>query len=162
MGYRLRGGTFDVKIEVYISNGKGTPIQDINHKNDILSRDENAVIQVETATFAYWNYDLKCQIDLEATTIDQSTSLHYINPIKKRRLKLKYLLRAWTLTEDDNEVIKIEFDPAQNCMSEKFYHDNIIGQNPLDPVILDAFVSRADMVLEWGMSAEEVNTPYPK
>lgn len=164
MKYRSSTSTFTIKVVFHVTDNSAVPIMTDKQKEDILDNNPNAKFVEESAIFARWNYDIKTRIEMESTTVDQNTQLHFISPAKKRQLKIKYLLRDWSLTDDNEEHSKIEIllDPITKCMTDTCYNNIVCGPNHINPIILDAFVIRADYVFEYGMSEEEANSTNPK
>jgi hypothetical protein len=160
--YRTANFNFTIKIKLYQSGDRFVPIVTQRQLEDVLNANPDVEIIEESATFMYWNFDIKTRIDMEATTVDSLSQLHYINPAKRRQLKYKYLLRDWSLTEENNEKINVEFDPLTKALKDDFYNSIFNGPNPIDLTILDTFILRADRVLEMGASEEEANALDPK
>ena len=168
MGYRKRGDTFRVSIDILQPRSGGIVIiRNQAHRQDLLSRghEESQMVR-EWAEFKRWDYDIKLKIDMQSTVFDKQSGTHYINPILRRHTKLKYLLNAWSLTDTDDKgstsPIVVRINPESNQLDHDFIEENINGSHAIDPIILDAFVERADMVLELGMSEEEVESGLPK
>lgn len=161
MRYRSSSSTFTIKVVFYITDTSAIPVASDKQKEDILDNHPDAQFVEETAVFARWNYDIKTKIEMEATAIDQGSQLHYICPARKRQLKIKYLLRDWSLTEGENKI-EILLDPLTKCMTDACFNSITVGPNPVNPIILDAFVMRADYVFEYGMSEEAANSTNPK
>lgn len=160
--YRINKPTFIIHLILYDHKDGFTPIANNKHLDDIINMNPDATFVKESAVFAYWDFGLKSRIEMESTIISPETQMHYINYAKKRQLKWKYLLRDWTLTEEDGNKILVAYDPVNKCITDEFYNTIITGPRAINPLILDAFMNKADQVLEFGYSEEEANDTNPK
>jgi len=163
MGYRKQGDTFRVNIDVLQTKSGISIIRSESHKHDLLSRGyDQSQIVTEWAEFLHWDYQTKLEIDMQSTLFDRTSGTHYINPILRKHNKYKYLLRGWSITEDDGSPINVKLNPEGTQLDLTFVRDSINGPHAIDPIILDAFIDKADMVLELGMRDSDLDKPNPK
>ena len=137
--YKVEGRTFKVHIVVDVSKTYPKLLPDTEKEK--AKTDSN--IKIEWAEFLYWNWELASIINKEARNPDGS-----IDFIKLREAKLKYLLIDWSL-EEDGKKIKIERKNktlTPECLKEI---------KEIHPVILNAFLNKADLILELGEEEED-------
>ena len=125
-------------------------------------RNQKPKFHNEWARWKKWGWKLENFIRGQSTERDIGKNLQYTNHAKYRELKIRYLLSDWSLKingEDDNEIkiekyLKREEDGSlfETMKDESF--DTITSIYELVDII-DAFLIKADLVLELGRKEDK-------
>lgn len=146
MSYITKGKTFRVYILVDTSTNPPTLLDKEEVTEEELA--QNPSWRVEWAEFIRWDFGTMTDITKQARTTDEITGTSTIDWIKLRELKLQYLLQDWSLEENGK---KIELKRSGNKLDK----ESIDIVKSIDPRIINAFINKADRVLEFGQKEQD-------
>jgi len=137
------GETFKVYITVDITGKYPKVVPDVTDEE--LKKNGN--LQRWWAEFIRWDWISLNQILKEARVENVVTGRRDIDFQSMRELKLRKLLKDWSL-EEDGKKIKVKRD--ENGLTEESWKEVI----SVDFAVLTAFLNKADLVLELGQEEE--------
>jgi len=146
MSYITKGKTFKVYIIVDTSSDPPTLVD----KDEVTAEElkQNPSWKVEWAEFIRWDWGVMTEITKQARIFDEVTGTSSIDWLKLRELKFQYLLKDWSL-EDNGK--KLELKRSGNKLDRE--SEELIKS--IDPRIVNAFLNKADRILEFGQKEQD-------
>ena len=150
-GYLTKGKTFKVFITVDTSGEYPKVVPDVEEEK--LKESPN--LKREWAEFYRWDFKDSNRITQESTEIDIVSGKTKFNWVKINELKLRYLLKDWSLVDEDGKKIEVKRNATE---VEPSSFEKVLS---VDFTVLNAFLNKANEVLEFGGEAAKNFTKKP-
>ena len=107
-------------------------------------------VKKEWILFRYWDYELQDKINGESRVANLVTGEDKIDYMKQQRVKLKYLLKDWSIADKEGKKVELEFDEVKLSEERKvkiLTPKSLKKVLKLHPDLLLGFLNKLDRVL---------------